>query len=385
MSAIVTLWQETASEQTALRRNLGIYYSSADSTIFNDNLAVADKLEVSSTVNFISELLPRSDDKTEQALLQKKTYILACSENIKKPFTNSVLTPEELKIEEESFERFFYDLTSFCQPDTTLAPAPLLESPQHKLVLAQNGSAIDEYLLKEDEQVLGLEVLYLSFEKLVDVPAPIPMMGMPFHKPPPVVQQFRRVFIAVSTLVEDKHGEDTQGEGRLLLFSLDYKLFETELDKPISETALPPTASTTDIVENKDDVLMEISTDTNSVKKEEVSAVNTVLNTIITPEMNWSALLPSSIVSPPPVIQPTGSSVQAQFLDSIQPKLRLHWQGPGPASAVKQMGQYVISTIGYCVYIYKMNKDTLELEQISFHFAKVISFILFIVILLLFT
>lgn len=361
MSAIVTLWQETASEQTALRRNLGVYYSSADSTIFNDGVAVADKLEVNATVNFISELLPRSDDKTEQALLQKKTYILACSENIKKPFTNNVLTPEEMKVEEESYERFFYDLTSFCQPDTALAPAPLLESPQHKLVLAQNGSAIDEYLLKEDEQVLGLEVLYLTFEKMVDVAPPLPMLGMPFHKPPPVLQPFRRVFIAVSTLVEDKHGEDTQGEGRLLIFSLDYKLFETEAEK-----APVDAAPSTDAVENKEESKEEASdAGTISVKKEGL-----VLSTVITPDTNIFALLPGG-GNPPPQAQPMGSSAQTQFLDSIQPKLRLHWQGPGPASAVKQMGQYVISTIGYCVYIYKMNKDSLELEQISFHFAKV--------------
>ena len=45
----------------------------------------------------------------------------------------------------------------------------------------------------------------------------------------------KRVFLAVCTCVEDKHGEDTQGEGRLLLFGLDYALFQDDSTAAIPE------------------------------------------------------------------------------------------------------------------------------------------------------
>ena len=45
----------------------------------------------------------------------------------------------------------------------------------------------------------------------------------------------KRVFLAVCTCVEDKHGEDTQGEGRLLLFGLDYALFQDDSTATIPE------------------------------------------------------------------------------------------------------------------------------------------------------
>jgi len=49
----------------------------------------------------------------------------------------------------------------------------------------------------------------------------------------------------------------------------------------------------------------------------------------------------------------------------------LLWSGPGPASVVKQLGtEYLASTVGANVYIYKLNHDTLELEQVSFFFAQ---------------
>ena len=196
-----------------------------------------------------------------------------------------------------------------------------------------------------------MEVLYLTTERMVDPILTIQqLMAVPFVKPPQVSMSIRRVFIAVSTLVSDKHGEDTQGEGRLLLFSLDYKRFDNK--DAINATTMNPS----DNINN----INEITSNDNNGTKQIIEITN--INTL------FPMLAPGM---PSALSNAVESSAQSQFFNSIQPKLKVHWQGPGPASVVKQMGQYVISTVGYCVYIYKLNKMTLEMDQVSFHYAQV--------------
>ena len=67
------------------------------------------------------ELLPRSDDRTEQALLKRRTFVLACSQEVKTPFLHDVLTQEERQKEIENYDRFFTSLDSFCQPGMSLS------------------------------------------------------------------------------------------------------------------------------------------------------------------------------------------------------------------------------------------------------------------------
>jgi hypothetical protein len=343
VSAIITLWMESSGEQLSNRRILSLYSTPTPSIVFPDSIATLSKLEVGSTIHNYAELQPRTDDKIELSLLLKKTYILACSSTIKKPFTPGVLTEEEQKVEEELYDRFFYDLTSFKQPDETLAPAPLLESEQHRLVLAQGGCAIDEYLLRDCEQVLGIEVLYITTEKWVEPKLTIAqMLAVPFVKPPPVQTTVRRVFIAVSTLIADKHGEDTQGEGRVMLLSLGYKNFEGDREKS--------------------------STDNSSAENKEGEPL--IPGSGPVPLMS----LPFLAQAFPGVFSAEESAAQSQFLESIQPKLQLHWQGPGPASVVRQLGEYLLTTVGFCAYVYKMNKETLEVDQVAFYFAQVTYF-----------
>ena len=61
---------------------------------------------------------------------------------------------------------------------------------------------------------------------------------------------------------------------------------------------------------------------------------------------------------------------ETKFFNAIQPKLKLLWSGPGPASVVKQIGEYLISTVATTIYIYKLNPETLELVQVNFFFAQ---------------
>jgi hypothetical protein len=50
--------------------------------------------------------------------------------------------------EEKEYDRFFPTLESFCQPDPSVAPAPLLSNRQHKLVIVQAGTFMYMYVHK---------------------------------------------------------------------------------------------------------------------------------------------------------------------------------------------------------------------------------------------
>ena len=147
------------------------------------------------------------------------------------------------------------------------------------------------------------------------------------------------------------------------MFSLDYKRFDYKEFMTASSSATATAGNS-----NESDTTA-VTGETKPVNIE-ISNINTLF-----PMLSNSM---SSVLS-----QAVESAAQSKFFNSIQPKLKVHWQGPGPASVVKQMtttrGEYVISTVGYCVYIYKLNKNTLEMDQISFHYAQVIHiyFILF--------
>lgn len=294
------------------------------------------------TTHHSIELLPKSDDNTEQALLKNKTFILSCSTEKKTPFLQSVLTAEEREKEEKEYDRFFPTLESFCQPDPTVGPAPFLSSREHKLVIIQSGTAVDEYIFPLGEQILGIEPLYLSVTTNVLLPATFP--GLPAIS---AIKKVKRVFLAVCTCVEDKHGEDTQGEGRIMLFGLDYALFQDAVTV-VAEG------------ENKDTENIELSEDTLNGTTGSSGAP--------TPSGPGAALI---------IPNKNQSSEQSKFFKAIQPKLKLLWTGPGPASIVKQVGEYVLSTVSTTIYVYKLNSETMELEQVTFYFAQV-HFILYL-------
>jgi hypothetical protein len=333
-NGIVTLWQE--DEGVLPRRMVSLYQEVPNQLIFPQSQIACKRLETKKTVNHCIEILPKTDDKTEQALLQRKTFLLACSEVLKTPFVPNVMTEEEIEFEEANYDRFFSDLTSFAQPDPSLGPAGELETQQHKLVLVQGGTAVDVFELPKNERILGVEAFYIE----AYVPAPLPLnQQQPVQ--PTSTQYKRRVFVAACTSVIDKHGEDTQGEGRLLIFSVDYKLFDSDVNEMLKSA------------ERNDDR-----------SKPEDKGNGT--------KVNGSNGEMAHNVSDKRESQ---SAAQEQFLDTIQPKLKLHWEGPGPASVVKQLGPHLLSTVGSSMYIYKYNHDTSELDQISFYYAQVLPII----------
>ena len=344
-----------SNDNTKKQSTLHLYQELSGQTCYPGGIVSAKKLYSGVTTHNCIELMAKSEDSTEQALLKRKTFVLSCSIEKKIPFQSNVLTKEEKEKEETMYDRFFPSLDSFCQPDLTVGPAPSLSSREYKLVIMQSGTAVDEYILPLGEQILGLEALYLT----VSTTTVIPNM-MQLGQSIVMEKKVKRVFLACCTSVEDKHGEDTQGEGRIMLFCLDYALFQDA------------------VVENSEGKEMEVENiDENTTQTSIKNSLNS--NGIL----NVSTPVPIvTLILPQVQSKSQQSSEQSKFFKAIQPKLKLLWTGPGPASIVKQVGEFILSTVGTTVYIYRLNSETMELEQITFFFAQVnFEFVLFCYIL----
>eukprot|EP01034_Spumella_vulgaris_P027975 gene27975-34765_t len=312
---------------------LGIYQEVVGLELYPNSSVSTKKIHVGKTVHRYSEVLRRTDDKTELALLEKRTFVMSCSETVTRPFIPTVLTAEEALGEDVLYERYLTSLDSFCQPNLALGDAPILTERSHSLSIVQGDAVMDTFVLPNNETVLDMQVLYLTLERVI-VPA------TNFSSAIKTVE--RRVFVMASTSVADRRGEDSQGAGRLLLFTLDYALFQEDA------TA----ASETEGVE---------AVNGSSEQKESESAE----------EVAASATKSKDDV--PIASKITGaahSAATAKFLGAIRPKLKLTWSGPGPASVIRQMGEYVLSTVGSAVFVYKINAVSLEMEQVAFHFAQ---------------
>ena len=343
MKGMASLWTESddcPSSGTDSRKQgtLQLYQEIPGLICYPGSITTAKKTHSGVTTHHCTELMGRSEDSTEQALLKRRTFVLACSTEKKVPFLYSVLTNEEKEKEETFYDRFFSNLESFAQPDPNTGAAPELSIREYKLVIMQSGAAVDEYVFPLGEQVLGIEPLYLTVSTVSVVPALYPLAQSVV-----VEKKVKRVFLAACTCVEDKHGEDTQGEGRLMLFGLDYALFQDA----VLDTAESKEAE--EIDENE-----TAATAPSSSSSTATTSLSAILQTIATAQ-NKSLQ----------------SSEQAKFFKAIQPKLKLLWTGPGPASIVKQIGEYILSTVGTTIYVYKLNSETMELDQITFYFAQV--------------
>ena len=341
VKGIASLWVEnedaphTAGGAPSLseskkQSSLQLYQEVPGLICYPGGVVTARKMHTGVTTHRCVELLAKSEDSTEQALLKRRTFVLACSTEKKVPFLSSVLTDAEKEKEESFYDRFFPSLESFAQPDLRVGAAPDLSIREHKLVIMQSGTAVDEYILPRGEQVLGIEPLYLTVSTTTVIPALFPISQAIVME-----KKAKRVFLAACTCVEDKHGEDTQGEGRIMLFGLDYALFQ--------------------------DAVVDSSEAKEGDELPEGDA----------PAPSSSAALALSASSSASQSKSQQSTEQAKFFKAIQPKLKLLWTGPGPASIVKQIGEYILSTVSTTIYVYKLNSETMELDQITFYFAQV--------------
>eukprot|EP01038_Epipyxis_sp_PR26KG_P004206 gene4206-5980_t len=338
--AIATLWLEyedsDSSKFNKMSNNimnrsnrastLGIYQELPGMSTFPGSSIALKRINAHRTVHKFLEIHKKTDDRTEQALLDKKTFLMSCSEWKYEPFIPTVLTEEETATEDILYERYLTNLESFAQPTTSKhgKPPPFV-TRTHQLSLIQSGVCVDTYSLPSLENVLDIDILYFPVEKTVTIVTGV-VNGVPTNST--VKQLESRVFVVACTSISEKRGEDTQGAGRLILFGIDYALFD-EIDNETSGHSHGTAESKAD-GNNIDKVNNDNSSGNNKA-----------------------------------------SSAQSRFLDSIQPKLKLLWSGPGPCSIVRQLGErYVLTTVGPTLFVYKLNFDTMELDQISFYFTK---------------
>lgn len=295
-----------------------------------------------------------TDSRTEQVLLARKTYLLVASHKRFHNFRPGVLAEGEEESEDVQVERYFPELASFAFPSHSAAtschptvPFPPKESNEYFLALVQEGCVVDRYVLPPHEKIVDAIVFYATVEHSV-LSATASTLRHSRGQPASVMTQSeRRILVVASTMQVDIRGEDTQGLGRLLLFALDYALFEDQSSS----------RSTAENVEMKSE----------------------------------SGFLPTASASSTNPGVGNGSNGSGDgFFESIQPKLKLLWAGPGPASVLQQMpalpppthsqpatsasptqySNYLVGSVGQTVYIYRLNSDTMELDQVAFYFAQ---------------
>ena len=387
LQGIVTLWYEHEDIES-LRQPGGIPRSSKNATVafyqsvsslihFPGGSISVNRVDVGKTIHKFRDLEKRTDDKTEQILLDKKTYVLSCSEEQLVEFPDNLTSQEDLDNEDIYLERYLPMLNSFSQASSELGPAPAFIDRSHYIVLSQGGAVVDKYPMFPGERVVDLTVLYFTLNK----PQP-PVTAGAF----PTIKFERRVFVAVCTSIADKRGEDSQGTGRLLFFGLDYGLFnelqlqaQSEAEKAVTVTVseiLASDSSTTDaapmdissVAEDSIDRIVPQISETNppnSVSKASTTLITTATDSEAGKDANVVSSTEQQSTAPPLIAN------QDNFLKAITPKLMLLCSGPGPASVVKQLGDFLLSTVGATVFVYKINPSTFELEQVSFYFAQV--------------
>jgi hypothetical protein len=352
MSGLAVLWREEKSDlnDTSLSSShsmnlravstlstLGLYQDLPDLITSPYSNTSITRQHIGYTTHKLTEFFENlTEDATQKALLKSKSFLLHCSEISEKMFDNNLFTTEEIAQEEGVYDRFFPDKTSFCTPINEIGAPPKLNEVEYRLSIMQSGGVIvDSYLLPKGEKILDSTILYLTVSDKIPGQAP---------PPPPIDSNIKmpiigkkRVFVAACTGIDDKHGEDSQGEGRLLFFSLDYAMYQED-----------------------DEFQVESTTTSGGNTQSEI-------------EMKDGSDAPAPTSMPQPIVHDRGiSAAQKKFYGSIKPKLRLLWSGPGPGTVVTQFKEeYVLCTVGSSIYIYQLNQETMELEQIAFIFAQV--------------
>ena len=268
----------------------------------------------------------KGDDKVEQELLSRRTTILACSTRKYKPFSHTYVSEEDRKAELALYDRYFEDMRSFAEPDSFVGAPPDVPYQSDSLVVLQDFEPVSEFSLPDNESIISMEYCCLPVEKISQTTyyAASSRSGMA-----PQMNK-KKAFVVVGTHIKDKHGEDSPGEGRLLLFGLGYKSFQTEEERLADELR----------------------------KKEEE-------------EKKEQARLERERQGLEPEYIPQTFQMPSDFGPQCTPKLNLLWSGPGSASIVKAFGDYVISTVDNTLFVYRYVPADQELEQIAFFKANI--------------
>ena len=403
VNGIVTLFRDVHSvgvktHQSPRMSTLSLYQEVLGLRTHPGACVTSKRTSVSCTVHKCVEFNSKTDDKTQLALLRRKTFALSCSETDTSPFKRSPISAKEQEEDTSNHERYYPEMNSFFYPDESFGSAPSLSDNKYKVVLVQNSVAVDSYQLPEGERVLDIEAVSLPVSD--NESGDFMSSAASFVKDKSSKSKSkRRVFLIVATSICDFHGEDTQGEGRLLLFALDYALYENGLATQSSSTKNTDQDDNATAAESRRDSLDQsadnaeskidagesnlTSTDISEAKTADGNVSENVedQNKLDTGTMGdataaaaaGSAEKATLASRTKPSTAQSQSNAQALFLGAIQPKLRLISTGPGPATVVRQFGDLVLSTVGPMVYLYRLNSETMELDQIVQFYAQVIT------------
>ena len=316
-------------------------------------------------------LIQTTGPSVEKELLKKKTYVMVVSEELpaymcgasngaeeaaavaargaKTGFVPSVLAAAEMEDENENYERFFDVTDSFAQPATDgsslNSSPPGLTERQFKLLLVQDEAVVSSYVLdtKYGEHVTDLEVAYLT----------VPASSL-------TTTRQKQAYILLSTSISDKHGEDTQGEGRVLFFGLDYARLASQKEDKDTEKKESEEKKESD-KENEGHV-MDVDLDPQSALGAAKAKVGTETET------------------------GTEGDSKSNFLNSLQITVSLLWEGAGPSSFVKQfncstvtaingvpttiVSEYILATVGSELFVYKMGGFNKQLEPVALYLSQ---------------
>jgi hypothetical protein len=364
------LWVEhddgNESSKATSQGLLGFYQEIPDTVSLVGTHLSYKRIIVGKTVKSAKEFAVKGEDRLEQELLDRKTFILACSQEVQKPFESTFVTDTQRENELELKDRYFPKMKSFCQPDLNVGAAPPVPYQSDSLVLVQSGVPVSAYDLPEDEFIVAVEFLCLPTEKLQ--PAGFSVKNIRDIAQGPQLGK-RKVFVAVATCKHDEHGEDSYGEGNLLLFGLDYSIFgKTNTSTEGGEEKAPD-----------DETAMDLEEEARKKKAADEEYSRRIKNQIGTTTQGSLAVM-NSLKQQRLVSQQEGGgagsthafiSLDEEEKNQIQPKLKLVARAPGPASVVKAFGDYLISTVDNTLFIYKLIPGSLHLEQIAFYTANI--------------
>lgn len=332
------------------------------------------QIRLNTTARQMVELHPLTDDVTQKQILGTPTFAFATHRPVPVEFEAELEREQMAFAQPEAFpdiqlhDRFFDAQHPYALPDPVVGQTPLMFEDQYSVVLVQEGKVIDRFELSKHEHIIDMEELSLEVPS-AEPAAEAPRDAAKREQAPAPPKSNRRVLLAVSTGHIDPHGEDTQGEGRLLVFDIDFAHYQEEVEQDAEPESTEQPAAVPMQLEapagGDGDVDANPSAEGGMEATAKAAAAATAREEGELDEAEASAAQLAATATHVESELGTGR----RLMSVVQPKLRLVWSGFGPSTVVRQFHQYVLSTVGCTLFVYWY--DGIGLEQVSFFRAQV--------------
>lgn len=333
MTGFVSLWSEFEESMSSGSNSslLGFYQllggqevetgsSVSMKSIVSNDITIHKSLDLNIQEGLVDNH-PLKSLISQQASI-KQLSVLACSQEAPIAVGNALESMKD-RLQSET-GCFFNDLDGFFTLNSDLGGLPFLSDRRCKLALMAHGQILDEYHFPDLERIMDMSILEFPVEKL-----PSNVRGLIN----PLMGSKKRSFVIVGTITYDRHGEDNSKEGKLMVFGLDaIKVMEDKDSKDIADKldqknenslVIPP--------ENEDNNELKDQHHHNKSGKSELSSTSS----------------------------------------SIRYRLHLISSVNGPSSILRAMGNYLVSTCGNTLHVYRFEPEKMILEPIAFYQAKV--------------